>query len=88
MLTGKKELNLKEKPKLKRRNNHEKKLIVTAKYGSLEFEEVAYPYNPNAHQEQLDSCISSIHQKMKEAGKYEMKDSFEYSEKIEEKPEH
>ena len=58
----------------------EKKLIVTAKYGSLEFEEVAYPYNPNAHQEQLDSCISSIHQKMKEAGKYEMKDSFESEE--------
>lgn len=66
----------------------EKKLVVTAKYGSLEFEEFAYPYNSNAHQEQRETCISSIHKKIEKAGKSEMKDAFEYSERIEDKPEH
>lgn len=66
----------------------EKKLVVTAKYGSLEFEEVAYPCNSNVHQEQLNSCISSIHKKIEEAGRSEMKDAFEYLERVEEKPEH
>lgn len=62
----------------------EKKLVVTAKYGTLEFKESAHPYNPNAHQEQIESCVSIIHQQMKEAGKLEMKKSFKYSTRIEE----
>ena len=65
----------------------EKELIVTARCGNLEFQENAYPYNPAAYQEQYDSCVKKIHQKMKESGRYEMKDAFIYSEKIIEKPE-
>lgn len=64
-----------------------KELIVTARCENLEFQENAYPYNPAAHQEQYDSCVEKIHQKMKEAGRYEMENAFIYSEKIIEKPE-
>lgn len=65
----------------------EKTLIVTAKCGKLEFQECANPYNPATYQEQYDSCIEKIHQQMKNAGRYEMKDAFTYSENIIEKPE-
>ena len=42
----------------------EKELIVTARCGNLEFQENAYPYNPAAYQEQYDSCVEKIHQKV------------------------
>ncbi|KAA5310408.1 hypothetical protein GAY88_01765 [Phocaeicola vulgatus] len=62
-------------------------LVVNAKCGELNFQENANPYNPAAYQEQYDSCIEKIHQKMKESGRYEMKDAFVYSAEIIEKPE-
>lgn len=59
------------------------KLIVTAKYGNLEYSSEAKPYNSNAHDEQYDSCVSNIHEQMKKAGKYEMRDSFTLSDHVE-----
>lgn len=38
----------------------EKNLLVTAKYGSLEFSETASPYNENAQNEQVETCVESI----------------------------
>ena len=38
----------------------EEKLVVTAKYGPLEFTENAWSYNENAHDEQVESCLESI----------------------------
>jgi hypothetical protein len=54
----------------------EKKLVVTASYGNLKFEEEAYPYNPNTHDEQYETCISSIYEQIKNDGKYEMIKAF------------
>ncbi len=53
-----------------------KKLLVTAKYGSLVFSEVACPYNKKAHKEQYDSCCSGIKRQIIDAGKEEMLDAF------------
>ena len=55
----------------------EKTLLVTAKYGSLEFSETAWPYNENAHDEQVETCVESIHQQIADAGRSEMKDVFQ-----------
>jgi len=59
-----------------------KKLVVTANYGNIEYKSEAVPYKPSSHDDQYDSCVSYIHKKMKESGKYEMKDAFKYSEEI------
>lgn len=53
-----------------------KKLLVTAKYGSLEFHEKAWPYNENAHNEQVETCEESIYRQIADSGKEEMTDAF------------
>ena len=53
-----------------------KKLLVTAKYGSLEFPETAWQYNGNAHNEQVETCVDSIRRQIIAAGKAEMMDAF------------
>ena len=60
----------------------EKKLLVTAKYGSLDFSETAWPYNENAHDEQVETCLESITRQIDDAGKIEMFDAFAINEKI------
>lgn len=60
----------------------EEKLLVTAKYGTLEFSETAMPYNENAHDEQVETCLESIARKIDDAGKAEMVDAFIYTEKV------
>lgn len=54
----------------------EKRLLVTARNGSLEFSETAWPYNENAHNEQEETCVESIRQQIADAGRSEMKDAF------------
>ena len=53
-----------------------KKLLITAKYGSLEFKETARPYNENAHDEQVETCLESITRQIKDARKAEMREAF------------
>jgi hypothetical protein len=53
-----------------------KKLLVTAKYGSLEFKETAWPYNKNVHDAQVKDCVKSLHRQIIEARKAEMMDAF------------
>ena len=60
----------------------EEKLVVTAKYGPLEFSETARPYNENAHDEQVESCLESIARQIDDAGKAEMTEAFAIEEKI------
>ena len=55
----------------------EKTLLVTAKYGSLKFSEIASPYNQNAQNEQVETCVKSIRRQIIEAGKAEMMDAFQ-----------
>lgn len=59
-----------------------KALLVTAKYGPLEFQEAARPYNENAHDEQVETCVESICQQIADAGRVEMMEAFQFSEKI------
>lgn len=54
-----------------------KTLLVTAKDGSLKFQETAWPYNENAHDEQVETCVESIRQQIADADKLEMMDSFQ-----------
>lgn len=54
-----------------------KELLVTAKYGSLKFSETASPYNKNAQDEQVETCVKSIRQQIAEAGKAEMMEAFQ-----------
>lgn len=54
-----------------------KKLIVTAKYGLLEYSEKAKPYIPSAEEEQARSCAESITQQIIESGRAEMLDAFQ-----------
>ena len=56
--------------------NKEKTLLVTAKYGSLEFHETAWPYNENVHDAQVEDCLESIRRQIIEAGRAEMMDAF------------
>lgn len=60
----------------------EKLLKVTAKYGSLEFCETAWPYDENAHDEQVETCLERIARQIDDAGKAEMADAFAIEEKI------
>lgn len=59
-----------------------KSLLVTAKYGSLDFHESAHPYNENAHDEQVETCLESIAQQIDDAGKAEMTEAFTVEEQI------
>ena len=52
-----------------------KSLLVTAKYGPLQFAETAWPYNENAH-------VESIAQQIDDAGKAEMTEAFTVEEQI------
>lgn len=59
-----------------------KSLLVTAKYGSLEFFETARPYYENAHDEQVETCLKSIARQIDDARKTEMAEAFAIEEKI------
>ena len=59
-----------------------KSLLVTAKYGSLDFHESAHPYNENAHDEQVETCLESLAQQIDDAGKAEMTEAFTVEEQI------
>ena len=59
-----------------------KKLLVTAKYGSLEFKETARPYNENAHDEQVETCEESICRQIADSGKEEMTDAFQLTSEL------
>lgn len=59
-----------------------KKLLVTAKYGSLKFSEIARPHNENAHDEQVETCLESIAQQIDDAGRTEMMDAFQVTSEI------
>ena len=52
-------------------------LLETAMYGSLKFTEVAWPYNENAHDEQVETSLESIRQQIADAGRAEMTDAFQ-----------
>lgn len=60
----------------------EKSLKVTAKYGSLVFFEIARPYNENAHDEQVETCIESIRQQIADAGRAEMMDAYQLTSEL------
>ena len=60
----------------------QKTLLVAAKYGSLEFPETAWPYNENAHDEQVETCLESIRQKIADAGRVEMMDAFQLTSEL------
>ena len=60
----------------------EKKLLVKAKYGSLEFKETARPYNENAHDEQVETCVESIRRQIADAGRVEMMDAFQLTSEL------
>lgn len=55
---------------------NQKMLLVTAKYGSLEFPETARPYNENAHDEQVETCVESIRRQIADADRAEMMEAF------------
>ena len=59
-----------------------KSLLVTAKYGSLDFHESAHPYDENAHDEQVETCVESIRLQIADAGRAEMTEAFRFSETI------
>lgn len=59
-----------------------KTLTVTASNGIQTFSETAHPYNENAHDEQYDSCVDSIHEQMKKAGVYETRESYVFTDSI------
>lgn len=59
-----------------------KKLLVTAKYGTLKFSETARPYNENVHDEQVETCVESIRRQIAEARKTEMKDAFQLTSEL------
>lgn len=54
-----------------------KKLLVTAKYGSLEYSEKAKPYIPSVEEDQARSCAESITQQIIQSGKAEMLNAFQ-----------
>ena len=60
----------------------EKKLLVTAKYGSLKFSETASPYNKNAQDEQVETCVESIRQQIINTGRAEMMDAFQLTSEL------
>ena len=60
----------------------EKTLLVTAKYGPLEFQETAWPYNENAHDEQVETCVESIRRQIADAGRAEMTEAFQLTSEL------
>ena len=60
----------------------EEKLVVTAKCGPLEYQETAWPYNENTHDEQVEDCVESIRQQIIDAGRAEMMNAFQLSGKL------
>lgn len=60
----------------------EKKLLVTAKYGSLVFPEKAWPYNENVHDAQVEDCVKSIRRQIIDAGRAEMMDAFQFTSEL------
>lgn len=62
--------------------NKEKTLLVTAKYGSLEFTETTWPYNENVHDAQVEDCVKSIRRQIADAGRAEMMDAFQLSSEL------
>ena len=62
--------------------NKKKTLLVTAKYGSLVFTEAAWPYNENAHDKQVETCIKSIRRQITDAGRAEMMDAFQFTSEL------
>lgn len=60
----------------------EKTLLVTAKYRSLEFHETAWPYNENAHYEQVETCMESIRQQIADVGRTEMLGAFKLTSEL------
>lgn len=60
----------------------EKMLLVTAKYGSLEFHETAKPYNENVRDAQIEDCVKSIRRQIADAGRAEMMDAFQLSSEL------
>lgn len=60
----------------------EEKLVITAKYGPLKFSETARPYNENAHDEQVETCIESIRQQIADAGRAEMMDAYQLTSEL------
>ena len=62
--------------------NKEKTLLVTAKYGSLEFHETVWPYNENVHDAQVEDCVESIRRQITDAGRAEMMDAFQLTSEL------
>ena len=62
--------------------NKERTLLVTAKYGSLEFHETAWPYNENVLDAQVEDCVKSIRRQIIDAGRAEMMDAFHLTSKL------
>lgn len=58
------------------------KLLVTAKYGSLKYSETASPYNKNAQDEQVETCVESILRQIIDAGRTEMMDAFQVTSEL------
>ena len=54
-----------------------KKLLVTAKCGSLEFSEIAEPYIPSVEEDQARSCAESITEQIIESGNEDLLDAFQ-----------
>lgn len=59
-----------------------KTLLVTAKYDSLKFSETASPYNKNAQDEQVETCVESIRQQIIDTGRAEMMDAFQLTSEL------
>lgn len=62
---------------VKRFMDSKKKLLVTAKCGSLEFSEIAEPYIPSIEKDQARSCAESITEQIIESGYEELLDAFQ-----------
>lgn len=60
----------------------EKKLHVIARYGSLKYQETAWPYNENVHDAQVEDCVESIRQQIIDAGRAEMIDAFQLTSEL------
>ena len=66
----------------KRIMEKQKRLSVTARYGSQKFSETASPYNKNAHDEQVETCVESIRRRITDAGRAEMMDAFQLTSEL------
>lgn len=60
----------------------EKSLKVTAKYGSLKFSVTASPYNKDAQDEQVETCVKNIRRQIIDAGRAEMVDAFQLTSEL------